>query len=200
MPRSLSQTARVFFNYETLIPFLLGSVFLSVLSNAVYQVFTNWFGTTTPVAIGIGLGALAIFALALWAFARAVDRMILRPMGGFHARRPAPRKGLILIMVSRLEPSRKAVEYHGDTLLQCWLICSPRTLPLARQLAGEFTRLTFPEPVVVNDINDPLEFRACVERIYERLPDGWQPGDVIADYVGMTAHGSVGMADRKSVV
>ena len=45
----------------------------------------------------------------------------------------------------------------------------------------------------INDVNDPLEFRDEVLKIYAGLADGWQTSDVIADYVGMTSHASVGM-------
>lgn len=193
MSRSLSQAAKIFFNYETLLPFLFGSVCLGVLSNAVYQVLVNYLGSTRPVAVGIAIGALVVLVLAVWSFGRGLKALQLEPPDAFVSRRPAPRRGLIL-MVSRAEPSRKAIEYHEEKLQQCWLLCSARTLDLARQLIQEFPQIEFSAPVVVNNVHDPLEFRDCVEKIYQNLPDGWQASDVIADYLGMTAHGSVGMA------
>jgi hypothetical protein len=49
------------------------------------------------------------------------------------------------------------------------------------------------EPIIINDVYDLLEFRTPVGKIYRGLPDGRSESDVISDYVGMTAHGSVGM-------
>lgn len=51
-----------------------------------------------------------------------------------------------------------------------------------------------PEPIVINDIYDPLEFYRQVKRIYQNLPNNWTKKDIIADFTGMTAQGSVGMA------
>lgn len=193
MSKSLSQAAKVFFNYETLLPFLFGSVCLGVLSNAAYQILVNWWGGSAPVAVGVAIGSVVVLVFTVWSFGRALKALQLEPPDAFVSRHPVPRRGLIL-MVSRIEPSRKAIEYHGETLQQCWLLCSTRTLDLARQLIKAFPQIRFPEPVVVNDIQDPLEFRDRVEKIYQNLPDGWQASEVIADYLGMTAHGSVGMA------
>lgn len=193
MPKNLSQAARVFFNYEALLPFLFGSVCLGVLSNAVYQILVSWWGSRAPVAVGIAIGSFVALVFAVWSFGRVVKALQLDPPDAFATRHPAPRKGLIL-MVSRIDPSRKAIEYHEEALEQCWLICSTRTLDLARQLIKTFPKIRFPEPLLINDVQSPLEFRDCIEKIYQNLPDGWQESDVIADYVGMTAHGSVGMA------
>ncbi len=193
MAKNLSQAARVFFNYEALLPFLFGSVCLGVLSNAVYQILVNWLGGEAPVAVGIALAATVVLVFAVWSLGRFVKALQLEPPDRFITRHPAPHKGLIL-MVSRLDPSVKAIEYHAEALQQCWLICSIRTLDLARQLIDTFPKIRFPEPVLINDIHNPLEYRDCVQKIYQNLPDGWQESDVIADYLGMTSHASVGMA------
>ncbi|MDQ3013916.1 MAG: hypothetical protein M3X11_24845 [Acidobacteriota bacterium] len=91
----------------------------------------------------------------------------------------------------------RAIEFHQkeQTLEQCWLICSAQSFETAQEFQSKYAgKLTIHDPLVVNDVNDPLEYRKLVNEIYKHLPDGWSEDDVIADYTGMTAHASVGMA------
>ncbi len=106
---------------------------------------------------------------------------------------PVKHKGLILL-VSREEPCRKAIEYHLPQLERCWLICSSQTLDLAKKLKQDFPNLKIPEPIIINDIYEPLEFYQEVRKIYNYLPQEWVIEDVVADFTGMTAQASVGMA------
>jgi hypothetical protein len=98
------------------------------------------------------------------------------------------------LLVSRADTCRKAIEYHLPLLERCWLICSARSYPVADELQREFQQVQFPDPIIITDINNPLEYSDAVNDIYQHLPDGWREDDVMADYTGMTAHGSVGMA------
>lgn len=53
--------------------------------------------------------------------------------------------------------------------------------------------LTIQEPLIVNDVYEPLDFSEVVKKIYLNLPDNLTERDVICDFTGMTAQASVGM-------
>lgn len=192
MSTKFSKTVEFFFSSETILPFLIGSVFLAVLGNGVYQILTNWLGVTTPNLLKIIGLALLIFLFCVFLLWRRLSRIpVLPPMP--NKKTPKKHKGLILL-VSRIEPCRKAIQYHQPVLELCWLICSAKTLGTANELQQEFSATCCAEPIVINDVHDPLEYRDRVDEIYrEKLPQGWNEGDVVSDYLGMTANGSVGM-------
>jgi len=194
MSGSFSRAAKVFFSPVTFFPFLLGSACLSVIGNALTTlILSNWLHGTSWAATGIILAAVLILWFSVRLFEKGLSR--LKPEAGeLTKRRPAPRRGLILL-VSRADTCRKAIEYHLPLLERCWLICSAKSYETAEELRGDFaSRVQIPEPMLIKDVNNPLEYSDCVNEIYEQLPEGWQDDDVIADYTGMTAHGSVGMA------
>lgn len=193
MPAGFSRAAKHFFTPEALLPFLIGAVCMAVIGNEVTQVLNNWFGTTTKAALLIAGLALLVLAISAWLFARTLSRLLPPPIE-FKQQAPEFRRGLILL-VSRPETCRKALEYHLPILERCWVLCSAKTLGVAEELRGEFQgRLRMNHPIVINDVNNPLEFADRVDEIYTNLPAGWRVEDVIADYTGMTAHGSVGVA------
>ncbi|MEH1797026.1 MULTISPECIES: CRISPR-associated protein [unclassified Nostoc] len=185
------QAAKIFFNPETLVPFIIGTIFLSVLGNALTQILFNVFGTTTTAAVGIALGSVLIFMFSVWFLAKSLSK-VRSPEIDLGKLPPKKHKGLMLL-VSRHEPCKKAIEYHLPELEYCWLICSSQSLDLAKKLKQDFPTLKIAEPIVVNDIYDPLEFYQVVKKIYKNLPPGWTIEDAIADFTGMTAQGSVGM-------
>jgi hypothetical protein len=192
MKAELAHSAKIFFSPNALLPFFVGSLFLAVLGSSVYQMLTNWLGTSTSAALKIALGSLLILMFSVlglrWVLSRAPARPPL-----LSERPPAKRRGLILL-VSNIAACQKAIRYHQPELERCWLLCSLKSLEKANVLCSEFPNICLGDPIIINDVNNPLEFRECVNAIYTRLPDGWQEEDVIADYTGMTAHASVGMA------
>lgn len=192
MKPGLARSAKIFFSPEALFPFFLGSVCLAMLGSAVYQMLTNWLGTSTSAALKVALGSLLILIFSVigfrWVLARAPA-----PPPLLRERPPDKRRGLILL-VSKAEACQKAIRYHQPKLERCWLLCSTKTFEMARTLSHEFPAVCRDEPIVINDVNNPLEFRDRVDAIYAHLPDGWQEADIIADYAGMTAHASVGIA------
>jgi hypothetical protein len=195
MRNSLAQALKIFFSPETILPFLLGSVFLAVLGNAVYDILKNLIGATTPELLRIAFGAFLVFMASVCLVAWLVSRKLSRLTNAnaiLSKRKPEQHRGLILL-VSREEPCHKAMRYHLPRLKRCWLICSTQTLEIAEKLRQEFPRVCLDEPIVINDIYDPLEFRDQIDDIYANLPMGWLDREVITDYVGMTAHGSVGV-------
>jgi hypothetical protein len=191
MGNKFSQLAKKFFTPETLPPFLFGAIVLSVLGNAVTTILFNLIGnSTTPSAIAIIIGTMLIFAFCVWTIAKLSERVT--PAVDLDKAPPDRHRGLILL-VSREEPCRQAISYHLPTLECCWLICSNQTLTIAQDLKAEFPNVNIPEPWVIHDIYDPVEFNQVIRKIYENLPPKWTVEDVIADFTGMTAQGSVGM-------
>jgi hypothetical protein len=198
MRYTLSQAIKIVFNPETILPFLVGSVFLAVLGNSVYDIFKKIFGgETIPDFVKIAVIALLILATAVglvsWVISQRLSRLPTDiPVEVQQKALDRKYKGLILL-VSKLEACETAIRFHQPTLKRCWLICSPQTLDEAEELCQQFAEICVDQPIVVNDIYNPLEFRARINAIYRtRLPKGWQESEVIADYTGMTAHASVG--------
>ncbi len=198
MRNTFSQAIKIVFSPETVLPFLVGSVFLAVFGNAVYDIFKNSFGTTTSALVKIAAIALLILIAAVmlvwWAIAQRLSRLPIDVP--FEVQQKALDRqypGLILL-VSKPEACETAIRFHLSKLKRCWLICSPQTLETAQELCRQFPKICDDQPIVANDIYNPLEFYECIQSIYRtRLPKGWSESEVIADYTGMTAHASVGM-------
>lgn len=190
MAQSFTRTARRFFSPEALVPFLFGSVALGVLSNAAFTLLANQFGTESSSVLLIAVGSLASLALAvffvIWRMQSSPESTVLPGK-----RSPAKHRGLIFL-ISNKEPCRKAIAFHGTVLERVWLICSTATLPLCDELRKDFPKLIPDDPLIINDVYDPLEYYSAVERIHRTLPDGWANAEVIADYAGMTVQASVG--------
>jgi hypothetical protein len=191
MQSNFSQAAKRFFNPETLIPFLIGAIFLSVLGNAISDILKAFIGDTTEGAVKIAISSVFIFAFSVWLVEKSLTKN--SPPMDLGKSSPQQHKGLILL-VSREEPCRKAIEHHLPQLEKCWLICSSQSLNTAKQLQQNFPQIKMPEPLVINDIYDPIEFARVVRNIYDNLPSQWTKDDIIADCTGMTALGSVGTA------
>jgi hypothetical protein len=196
MRSQFSKTATIFFTPQTLLPFLLGSIFLAVLGNAIWQILLNFVsqytkGDTTWASAQIALGALLIFTLSVLLFAQGLRQ--LDPQTIADARIPAKHRGLILL-VSREVPCRVAIQHHLPRLERCWLLCSDETRSIAESLQNSLAqeKLTF-KLIHINDVYDPMEFYQHGRRIYAQLPPDWSPQQIISDYTGMTAHASVGM-------
>lgn len=193
MQTSLSYITKKFFNPETLIPFLIGSLVLSIFSNSISKILENTIGGTTQAQIKILMGALVIFLFCVWWLSELLR--VTSPVISLGKAQPCPHKGLILL-VSREEPCRKAIKFHLPKLEYCWLICSTQSQDIAQNIKDEFSSnslLKFPEPLIVNDVYEPLEFSKVVEKIYLNLPKSLREQDVICDFTGMTAQASVGM-------
>jgi hypothetical protein len=179
------------FDAKTIGPFLVASVTLGILSNGLYELAADAIGRT-PWRLGM------LVAAAFVIFGGCVLIVAANLKGGpacdIGKGKPGKRRGLIFL-VSQEPPCRKAVEYHRGALERCWLICSAATLEMANRLREEIRSggIDVPEPIVVNDVHDPAEFRDEIVKIYEHLPEGFRTSDVIADYLGMTSHATAGV-------
>ncbi len=183
-----------FFSPRYVIPFLVGAIVVGVLGNAFYQLLTNALGTSTAaVLLVIGLTLLVLLmavGLVVWQAGRPAP---YRPLVNPWRRSPQSRRGLIFLF-GRGDVCREALAAHEKTLERLWLVCTPQSNTAANEFAGELRapgRLAV-EVRVVEDAHDPLAFYAAVQQILRDRPKGWPVEDVIADYVGLTAHASVG--------
>jgi len=191
--RIFSDGWRLIFTPRALAPFLLGSLALSILGNAGYQLLTNWFGTGSWAVGGVLIGSVLVLMLTAWILSRLVNR--LRPFPPLANKRPPEkRKGLILLISSE-EIARQAVAWHHDRLKYCWLFfsSSEKSTDAANKLRDELIADGKKvEMVFINDVLDPVEYQAKVERIYSGLPSDCLESDLILDFTGMTACASVG--------
>lgn len=189
--RSFASGLQLMFTPEALVPFLVGSLAVAILGSALYQLLTNWLGTGNVAVVKISTGALLVLTSAAWVLSSLVNR--LRPAPPLLGKRPPEkRKGLILL-VSNEPTSRQALEWHRETLEQCWLFCSTQSAPVAEKLRRELNEQgKRVKTELINDVFDPLEYKDKVDAIYTKLPDGWTESDVILDFTGMTACASVG--------
>lgn len=173
-------------------PAVLGGLALGIMGNAVYGWITNQTGTSDVALIGIIVGTLLIVigVVALLSFLFSRLRHVGTRVTG--KKPPTPRKGLILL-VSRDEPSRKALQYHWKTLKHCWLLHSNESEPIARKLKEELESAGKTAKMVhIIDVQNPLEYNYELDAVYRRLPSDMSENDVILDCTGMTALASVG--------
>ena len=189
--RNLSRGLQKIFSEQPLLYFLIGTVAISVLGNAAYQLVANIIGTSNKAVAGIALGSILILLWAAW----HVERLIKfgKPANPIAKEsRPIPRQGLILL-VSREDACRKAIQWHQQRLAWCWLICSGQTKPLADKLKGELEDVNVRSEIEqVENVFNPVALKERVERIYENLPENLEETDVILDFTGLPALASVG--------
>jgi hypothetical protein len=191
MSNSLRRVVQQSFTPEYLRLFIPSSIVLSTIGTAISTVLTNLIGSTTPAAVTIIIGAASIFLFSAWTISKLSNKST--PATDL-AKAPPDRCPGLILLVSREEPCRKAIEYHLPNLQYCWLICSSGTEHMAKQIKADFPNVNMPKPWIINDVHDPIEFNDAIRKIYEKLPSGLTIEDVIADFTGMTANGSVGMA------
>jgi hypothetical protein len=194
---NLDRAIKTFFNVETITPFLIGSLCLGIFSNAIYDLIKKSLGESIPNFALIALSAFLIFILAAVFFSWRLSRISQVKTDPLLATkdRPQRHKGLILL-VSRQQTCQVAIDFHLPELKQCWLICSTKSQPEAQVIRSMYVnQVVIDEPIVINDVYDPVEYARAIDRIYTKdLPKDWQESDIIADFAGMTANGSVGMA------
>ncbi|MDJ0675470.1 MAG: CRISPR-associated protein [Calothrix sp. MO_167.B42] len=190
---SLSRAIKPFFEPDTIVPFLIGTVFLSVTGNAISDILKQLIGEDVQSLTRIIIVSIIIFITCVW----LVSKSLKKSAKQFDLSRANPQqhKGLILL-VSREEPCRKAIEHHLPKLKYCWLIHSSQSAPIVKNLQKDYPQVSFanPEQLIVNDIFDPIKFIDLVTEIYKKLPNNCHKDEVIGDFTGMTAQGSVGMA------
>jgi hypothetical protein len=192
---------KIAYNVNTIVPIIFSSItlglFLSVLNDLVKRIV----GDSTANLFFILLATLAVILLAPIAIGLGLRQTAKAKSDPLLASKDRPQlhKGLILL-VSNEQPCQVAIDFHlqQNTLKQCWLICSVETLPVAQAIRSlNQDKITIDDPIIINDVYDPAQFISVIDTIYTnaaKLPNIWRESDIIADFSGMTANGSVGMA------
>jgi hypothetical protein len=185
------------YNVDNILPLIFSSLVLTSFFGLIQDLIKRKIGTSDSGLLMLLFGTLAIVLLApigiglgLRQTAKAKSDRLLADKDS-----PKPHKGLILL-VSNEQPCRVAIDFHRQSLKQCWLICSLKTLPQAQAIQKFYqNEIVIDDPILINDVFDPTEFMRVIDTIYtKKLPQGWLEADAISDFTGMTAHGSVGMA------
>ena len=193
---------RSVFNVNDLLPFFIGALTLTLIQDSLYKLLEDNIGRLFGKNVSPTLFIILLACIVLFVFVRIRASIEYRQnqllenarMPTLHKQKPQRHKGLILL-VSRIDVCCTAIEWHLPKLEYCWLICSERSLDDAQKLKKQFPKICSPALIVIDDVNDPAEFQTKIDAIYQQqLPSGWQETDIIADYTGMTAHASVGMA------
>ena len=193
--RNFSRGVKTILNVQNITPFLVYYLCAGIFSSTLYELIKTTIGNSTPNLLLFAIISLTIFLSFAAFLGHKFDRES-KPKFDMSSdkKHPERHKGLILL-VSRQQPCQIAIDFHIGTLEQCWLICSMKTLPVAQAIESMYRdRVIFHDLKVINDIYDPTEYFRAIDPIYERLPTGLQESDIIADFSGMTANGSVGMA------
>jgi hypothetical protein len=188
---------KIAFNVETILPLIFSSTILGLFFSVLFDLVKKTIGTSVSSLLILLFSTLFIVILAPIAIGLGLSQTAKAKSDPLLATKsqPKPHQGLI-ILVSNEQPCRVAIDFHKRSLKQCWLICSVQSLPKAQAIQSSYQQeIVIDDPIVINDVNDPTEFMRAIDLIYTtRIPKGWQESDVIADFTGMTAHGSVGMA------
>lgn len=151
---------------------------------------THWLG---EVFGSLLLAALALILLLL--FAHVIGNRITKQSSDTNVHeksRPEARKALVLL-VSKLEPSKIAINFHLEKLEYLWLFHSSDSEHDADLLAEMYQSQCVVRKIPINDVHDPLEYlNKAKSNIYESLPEGLEVEDVILDFTGMPKAASVG--------
>lgn len=189
----LGRAFQEFFTPAAIGKFVFGAVCVAVVGNTVTDLLKKWLGDDVSglwKILGLAVVVLggAVFLL-WWAFNRSA-----RTVAKLDKESPAACPGLIFL-VGRRDVFDKAVVPHEPKLQHVWLVHSPETLSEAEKIAaGEREKGRLVNLLAVGDVHDPDVFLRVVRGVYGALPGGVAAADVIADYTGLTAHASVGMA------
>jgi len=197
---SLNDLLRLFL--ETRVPalFLIGSLALAILGNAVYELLTGVFGATPQFLIALIAGATLIFAFVVVGFQRALRALRRQSATKVDPDRQAPpHAGLILpISANPQAADAEILAWHqqGATLRHCWLLASPSVASSERfrdLKQALLERNVNPHVVLLDDVLRADQVYLKVrEAINEAAPvrDAWP---LIADITGGTKVMTAGM-------
>lgn len=118
--------------------FILGSTFLAVLGNGVYELLQDGLGDRPRTRIVIVLGALLIVGIVTLVFVARLRRQAATTLSFVPTEQRAdPCPGLVLLLSPGPGTSEEvAIRHHlqRNTLRQCWLIVSEQAQTKAAQL------------------------------------------------------------------
>lgn len=186
------------FSGKKLSYFLAGWIVLGVLGNAFFSFVTKGIETyvsSNLYAVWFLTGLMA--SGALWFTITQLRKSLYQQTTKLlvNTTHPEKHKGLI-VLISRIETSRKAIGWHIGKLENCWLICSETSEQSAITLKAEFGAKIPNEIKIIivkdEEVYEPVVFKKKIEEIFEQLPNTLKEEDVILDFTGMTVPASVG--------
>ncbi|MFQ6059155.1 MAG: hypothetical protein ACE5MB_09800 [Anaerolineae bacterium] len=159
--------------------------------NLAYDAMKEWGGLGGAAAI-LGFFALLIIAF-VYAYNVSEQRRRRRSATIMDKPRPKKYQGLI-VLVSREETLREAIEYHRPQLKYCWLVTTPEMEETARKVQGQYRDVHF----ILRPVREKYDTRGCYELvrdIYQREAGrlGLDPYRIIADITGGTKPMTMGM-------
>ncbi|MGQ9828940.1 MAG: hypothetical protein ACUVSW_13855 [Roseiflexus sp.] len=202
--RRLGDFLAPFLDSRAPVLFIVASLVLAMLGNALYELVLLMFGERPITLIGIVVGSVLIFPFLVWGVRRAIKGMTekMQTIEVIPSERIEPHRALILPIGLRLQgPERAILEWHqpGRVLRDCWLILSPQVRRDARSKVSDLTQWLIENNVDVHtiDITDATSldemFRATMQALRE-AHGPVQATPVVVDITGGTAVMSVGMA------
>jgi hypothetical protein len=200
---SLSELFRPFLETRAPLLFLVGSLALAILGNAVYELLTITFGATPEFLIGLVVAAVLIFAFVAVGFQRLV-RALDRQGGGAQNQVGAdqqaePHAGLILPVGLNPRGAEVAiVTWHrrGAVLRHCWLLVSPevaRNAKFGDLKQGLLDGGVTPHVVTIDDAIQAGEVYARVRAAIAEARHFADATPLIADITGGTKAMTAGM-------
>jgi len=128
---SLNNLLRSFLDPRVPFLFIVGSLALAILGNAVYELLTNSLGAAPAFLVALIIGATAIFLFVAFSFQRLLHvlerrRVVVRNVIAPEQQAEA-HAGLILpVGLNPKGPEEDIIAWHqrGGTLRHCWLLAS----------------------------------------------------------------------------
>ncbi len=193
-----NQVARDLLQSQNFLLYLIALIPVHFFCDSLYGLVQKILGDSPSAYWSILLGSVLVFVFVVAWFLLSRPDLPVIGEGLGNKKKPKPHRGLIFL-VSRAEACRTATEFHREKLEQVWLIHSnrPDSKRAAEEIQKELKAIASIKTVTLIPISDPYDpklYYMEVRKIYGALPAGLSSSDVISDYAGMTAHGSVGMA------
>ena len=171
---SLNDLFRSFLETRVPLLFLVGSIALAILGNAIYELLTSTFGATPEFLIALVIGAVLIFIFVTVGFqqllrtldARKVVRNDVRP-----DQQAEPHAGLILpVSLTHPGPEATIIAWHqrDATLRHCWLLVTPEVEREGKKL-GNLRQGLFERGVT--PYNVPLPDSVQADHVYTQVQD-----------------------------
>ncbi len=106
------------------------------------------------------------------------------PMGD----RPAPRRGLILLLGGHSDETGPwAIDHHQPTLEQIWFLITDRTEPVAQGLKRKYPELRTHQEEVTHHFRPKDTANAVSRAVSHAATLGFSPADLICDVTGGTS-------------
>ncbi|PDW04083.1 hypothetical protein [Candidatus Viridilinea mediisalina] len=136
---SLTKLFRPFLETRAPLLFLIGSIALAILGNAIYELLTATFGATPQFLIGLVISAMLIFSFVAFSFQRLLRAYEQRQVSAHNPVAPDqqadPHPSLILpVGMSKPGAELDIIVWHlrNTTLRHCWLLASPQAMELEK--------------------------------------------------------------------